>query len=135
MYKRCVVSSFVLISLATVALAQKAGTAPGDKFLGRFRPLSSASPAPIPDPSIDYGLAPGQGIASSEVKLVMKRDGAPATPNDVFRGVGRVIAIARTGPTGGVTFPNVPPGTYLVIFQVVEWVTPVPNRQDRHGPL
>ena len=57
----------------------------------------------------------------------MKRDGAPATPNDVFRGVGRVIAIARTGPTGGVTFPNVPPGTYLVIFQVVEWVTHLPG--------
>ena len=64
---------------------------------------------------------------------MMKRAETPATPRDVFGRAGRVIGIARTGPAGGVTFPNVPPGSYVVIFQVVEWVAPAIHSAARQG--
>jgi hypothetical protein len=133
MCKCCATSSFVLIALATITFAQKPSTAPGDKFLGTFKPLSTTSAGPTPDPFTDYGLAPGQGIVNADVRLVMKRAGTPTTPKDVFGRAGRVIGIARTGPTGGVTFLNVPPGSYVVLFRVVEWVAPAINSTDRQG--
>lgn len=127
LHKHRTTSSLVFIAVATVALAQTSSTAPGDKFLGTLRPLSTASAGPLPDPFTDYGLAPGQGIVNAEVKLVAKRTGKPADPKDVFGRAGRVIGIAHTGPAGGVTFPNVPPGSYIVLFRVVEWVAPATN--------
>jgi len=75
--------------------------------------------------SAEYGLGPQQAIAGIEVKLTAKRDRKTETRKEVFNDIGQTIATARTGAGGGVTFPDVSPGSYVVVFRIVEWTAPV----------
>jgi hypothetical protein len=115
----------VLVTLP-VALAQRANaTAPGGKFVASAtKPVPVTAPMPVAADENDYGLAPGQGIPHVEVKLAVRGAARPVAPNSVFSRTGGVIATDRTGPAGGVTFPNVPPGAYVLLFRIVE--LPVP---------
>jgi hypothetical protein len=91
-----------------------------------FTPLSVArNDIPVNVNALEeYGLRPEQALPKIKVKLTAMRDSTPANPQDVIRRAGRAIATARTGPGGGVTFSDVSPGAYVIVFQVVEWTAP-----------
>ena len=120
------VTVFILAISPTVTSAQGPGGTPRDRFPGTLTPTSPANNyvSPIVADSQEYGLGPGQALAEIEVKLTVKRDGPPANPQAVVPRAGRAIATARTGSGGGVTFSNVLPGAYVIVFQIVEWATP-----------
>src|SRR5690242_11253491 len=120
------VTVFILTISATVTFAQIPSGTPRDRHPRTFASTSFANNyvSPIVADSQEYGLGPGQALAEIEVKLTVKRDSTPANPQAVVPRAGRAIATARTGPGGGVTFSNVLPGVYVIVFQIVEWATP-----------
>src|SRR5436309_3479341 len=120
------VTVFILTISPTVTSAQGPSGTPGDRFPGTLTPTSPANNyvSSIVADSQGYGLDPGQALAEIEVKLTVKRDGTPANPQAVVPRAGRAIATARTGPGGGVTFSNVSPGAYVIVFKIVEWAAP-----------
>ena len=120
------VTVFILTIWPTVTFAQEPSGTPRDRLPGTFTPTSPANNYvfPIVGDSQEYGLGPGQALAEIEVKLTVKRDGTPANPQAVAPRAGRAIATSRTGPSGGVTFSNVLPGAYVIVFQIVERAPP-----------
>lgn len=84
----------------------------------------SAHVLPSRDDPAEYGLSPAQVIPEIEVKLNARRKVTPAGKNNVVGRAGDVIATARTGPAGGVTFADVSPGSYVIVFKIAQWTAP-----------
>ena len=120
------IAAFIFAVLTIVSSAQKR-SALGDRFPGTVTlwspPGTHVSPSLLGD-ATEYGLGPGQAIREIEVKLNAKRQVTLANPLDVVGRAGEVIAIARTGPAGGVTFANIPPGSYVIVFKIAKWAAP-----------
>lgn len=88
---RVFVSSFLLLVLSSVVFAQ----IPGFDTRYSFFPEGT-----------EYGMQQGEGLAG--VQIVLAEAGR----------AGSVVAEARTGAGGGVTFNNVRPGTYVILISV-----------------
>jgi hypothetical protein len=79
----------------------------------------------------DYGFTANQALANLNVTLTAKRADATTTKGNVVDRAGEVVATAKTGAGGGVTFPNVKPGTYVVLIEIVE-ASAGPNARRTH---
>jgi len=119
------IAAFILTILPIVSFAQRP-VAPGDRFPGTSTLWSPPGThvSPNLDDAAEYGLSPGQAIPEIEVKLKAKRQATLADRNDVVGRAGDVIATARTGPAGGVTFAGISPGSYVVVFKIARWAAP-----------
>ncbi len=115
-YRGATVSLLFLLVLTPALFAQRPGQS-RDRVPapGTFPPRDYGTAYSL----TEYGLPLDQAISGLQVVLTERRGDVRTAKEDVIGRAGRVVAQARTNDSGGVTFKNVPPGSYVVLIRMM----------------